>query len=464
MNVDYFGVLIIPVMGLMMMLLLAIKRMKWSIHAFLSISAIGFFVSLWALIHDSAPDLKIAYLLSCLILFVSLNVQKFSIRYMSGDKAFNQYYFKLAFLTVSSHLMVLSLTPWLFWIFWTINGLLLASLMTHKSQWEAAKYSGIFAVLTLLIGSGFLAIAFMFPGQAFAKWCLVLAAMCQSAIWPMHRWLLSSLNSPTPVSALMHAGIVNGGGILLMKYHQVFYHDLKVMVFIYSVGLLTAILGGCWKLIQVDIKKMLANSTMAQMGFMFMQCGMGLFPAALAHLCWHGLFKAYLFLNAGSALQARFDTSNLNCDVKHYIGVGLSTLLALGLFICTAGFDLRVINTRWILLGMVAISVWQLSKSLVGKNHLFLDMVMISIFSGIYGLSLRLIESCFSDALVLPLSLHPIFILGFILLLALWAFKNTQLFSKFKHSKWGLKAYVWALNASQPYYKTMTTIRQSYQI
>jgi NAD(P)H-quinone oxidoreductase subunit 5 len=463
-NVYHFLTQITSVLGLMLMLMVAIKNIKWSVNVFLGFTLVGLAMSVSGLIFDLNADLKISYLLSCLILFVSLNIQKFSIRYMNGDSAFSQYFIKLALLTVSSNAMVLTTSQSLFWLFWTANGLILASLMIHKSQWQAAKNSGIFTALTLCLGSGFLALSFLFPQSPLAPWFLVLAAMCQSAIWPFHRWLLSSLNSPTPVSALMHAGIVNGGGILLVKYHQLFSQDISVMIFIFSMGCITALLGGLWKLIQVDIKKMLANSTMAQMGFMFMQCGMGLFPAAVAHLCWHGLFKAYLFLNAGSALQSRFEAEQVDCDFKHYLGVVLSTILALGLFIFTANLDLSEMNTRWILLGMVAITVWQLSKGLVGKNHLFLDMTLVSVFAGIYGLSLRLIESCFHDDFALPQALHPVFVLGFVFLLVLWLLKNSRVFSRLKNSKWGLKAYMCALNASQPYTKTMTLIRQTYQI
>jgi NAD(P)H-quinone oxidoreductase subunit 5 len=462
-NVYYLLGVSIPVIGFVLMLLLAIKNMSWSVKSFMSITFIGFIASLTGLFVDTSSSLKIAYLLSSLILFVSLNVQKFSLSYMQGDRKYGAYFIKLAGLTVSSHLMVFSQLDSLFWIFWSLNGLLLASLMTHKSQWMAAKYSGIYTAGILTLGSIFLAVAFIFPQYAFAPWCLVLAAMCQSAIWPFHRWLLSSLNSPTPVSALMHAGIVNGGGILLVKYHHVISNDSALMYFIFGMGLVTALLGGFWKLIQVDIKKMLANSTMAQMGFMFMQCGMGLFPAAVAHLCWHGLFKAYLFLNSGSAVQAKFECEHISCDFKHYVGVFISTMLALGLFIYSADIDLSVLNTRWILIGMVFITLWQLSKGLVGKNHLFLDMALVSVFSGVYGVSLRMIESCFTDAFTLPQALNPLYLLGFGLLAIIWIFKNSEWFLRIKQSQFGQRAYVWALNASQPYTKTFTSFRQTYR-
>jgi len=129
--------------------------------------------------------------------------------------------------------------------------------------------------------------------------------MTQSAIWPFHTWLISSLNSPTPVSAIMHAGLINGGGFLLTRFAGLFVQSTGMLQVIFFLGLLTALIGTLWKLMQHDIKRMLACSTMGQMGFMIAQCGLGLFPAAIAHLCWHGLFKAYLFLSSGSAAHEK---------------------------------------------------------------------------------------------------------------------------------------------------------------
>ena len=103
----------------------------------------------------------------------------------------------------------------------------------------------------------------------------------------------------------MHAGLINGGGFLLARFAPMLAIQPPILNLIFIAGITTALLGTLWKLMQSDVKRMLACSTMGQMGFMIAQCGLGLFPAAVAHLSWHGLFKAYLFLSTGSAAKEK---------------------------------------------------------------------------------------------------------------------------------------------------------------
>lgn len=463
---DVYGDLsiLIPLLGILGMLILPKKYFWWAENFLMISTALGLGVSLLGIFMHPPGAMKISYLLSCLILWVSVNIQKFSVDYMRGDSKIVVYFIKLGLLTFSANAMVLVSSNALFWLFWTLSGVLLSSLMIHKYQWQAAKYSGIYTLATLLIGSLLLGLALFTPQSSISPYLLVMAAMCQSAIWPFHRWLLSSLNSPTPVSALMHAGMVNGGGILLVRYHDWLIQDENVMFFIFLMGFFSALIAGFWKLIQVDIKKMLANSTMAQMGFMLMQCGMGLFPAALAHLCWHGLFKAYLFLNAGSAVNQKVTIQPCSQGIKERLGVILATCLGLICFSYAAHIQLNVLNTYLLLLVMVAISLWQLSKGLVGTHHLFSSFLIVSICSALYGKSIRLIEGLFSDAASLALPLEPLFIVGMGLMVVLWILMNSSWFGVFTNSRLGVRTYVWALNASQPYAKTITSIRRTYHI
>ena len=111
------------------------------------------------------------------------------------------------------------------------------------------------------------------------------------------------MDGPTPVSALMHAGIVNAGGILLNRFAPVFVETHDVLHWVFLVGLVTAVAGSILMLTQNDIKKSLGYSTMGQMGFMIMECGVGAFSLAVYHLIAHGLFKGTLFLGAGSVIN-----------------------------------------------------------------------------------------------------------------------------------------------------------------
>lgn len=464
MNVYTFGALIGPLLGLLVMLIGQKKYFPSTNIILMMGTALGLVASMIRLITDAPGEMRVNALLSSLILLVSLNIQKFSVDYMRGDSAIYRYFIKLGLLTFSANAMVLVSDDMLFWLFWTMNGLILASLMIHKSQWQAAKYSGIYTVATLMLGSLSLGLALAFPKASISLYLLVVAAMCQSAIWPFHRWLLSSLNSPTPVSALMHAGLVNGGGVLLIRYHAWLIQDTGVMNSIFLAGLFTALCAGFWKLIQVDIKKMLANSTMAQMGFMLMQCGMGLFPAALAHLCWHGLFKAYLFLNAGMAVGDKVFPESSDYGLKEYAQMVLVTVLGLICFAYTAHIDLNIMNTYLLLLLMVVITLWQLSKGLVGTHYFFLSLFFVSVCSALYGQSVWLIEGLFSDGASLALPLQPLYVIGMGLLISFWVLINGSWFGKLKTTRLGIRAYMWAINASQPFSKTITSIRKTYHI
>ena len=129
------------------------------------------------------------------------------------------------------------------------------------------------------------------------------AAFARSAQFLLHTWLPYTMDGPTPVSALMHAGIVNAGGFLINRFAPLFIHSGEVLHWIFIVGLVTAILGSLLMLTQNDIKKALGYSTMGQMGFMIMECGVGAFSLAIYHMFAHGIFKGTMFLSAGGVIH-----------------------------------------------------------------------------------------------------------------------------------------------------------------
>lgn len=132
---------------------------------------------------------------------------------------------------------------------------------------------------------------------------IFIGAMCKSAQFPMHVWLPDSLYSPTPISSLLHAGGINAGGFLLTRLAPLFILSPPTLHGVLFVGLVTAILGTGMMLVQNDIKKALGYSTIGQMGYMMMECGLGAFSLAVFHLISHGLFKANLFLNSGNGIH-----------------------------------------------------------------------------------------------------------------------------------------------------------------
>jgi NADH-quinone oxidoreductase subunit L len=132
---------------------------------------------------------------------------------------------------------------------------------------------------------------------------IFIGAMAKSAQFPLHIWLPSSLYAPTPVHALLHAGIINAGGFLINRLAPLYGLSPTTLHVLLIIGTLTAILGASMMLAQNDIKKTLGFSTIGQMGYMIMECGLGAFALAAFHLIAHGLFKATVFLNCGNVIH-----------------------------------------------------------------------------------------------------------------------------------------------------------------
>ena len=132
---------------------------------------------------------------------------------------------------------------------------------------------------------------------------LALAALLKSAQFPLHGWLTEVMEAPTPVSALLHAGVINAGGFLLIRFADVMLLAPGVLAVLVMIGGFTALFGGLVMLTQPAVKTSLAWSTVAQMGFMIMQCGLALFPLALLHILAHSLYKAHSFLASGGAVD-----------------------------------------------------------------------------------------------------------------------------------------------------------------
>ena len=132
---------------------------------------------------------------------------------------------------------------------------------------------------------------------------LAVAALLKSAQFPTHGWLTEVMETPTPVSALLHAGVVNAGGFLLIRFADVMLLAPGILAVLVMIGGFTALFACLVMLAQPAVKTSLAWSTIGQMGFMILQCGLALFPLALLHILAHSLYKAHAFLASGGAVE-----------------------------------------------------------------------------------------------------------------------------------------------------------------
>ena len=176
------------------------------------------------------------------------------------------------------------------------------------------------------------------PLLSFGVAFLILAAVLKTAAFPLHGWLTEVMEAPTPVSALLHAGIINGGGFLLIRMAEAVQTSAGAMAALVMLGGLTALFGAVVMLTQSAVKTALAWSTVAQMGFMLLQCGLGLWALAMLHIVAHSLYKAHAFLSSGGAVAAVASLRRPGpIAVPDLVAVLKSFALALALFALVAG-------------------------------------------------------------------------------------------------------------------------------
>ncbi|MFT3700077.1 MAG: NADH-quinone oxidoreductase subunit L [Kofleriaceae bacterium] len=186
-----------------------------------------------------------------------------------------------------------------------------AIIVAHKKFLLSRLADACFVSSIVLIGGQFDSLdidyinlhAYMTPTVHIATTLLVVGVLLKSAQIPFHGWMQAVMEAPTPVSALLHAGVVNIGGFVMIRLAPLMAHAYVAQSVLLAVGLLTTIVAALVMTSRVAIKGVLAWSTIGQMGFMLVQCGLGAWHLALMHLLAHSLYKAHTFLSSGSIVQ-----------------------------------------------------------------------------------------------------------------------------------------------------------------
>lgn len=331
-----------------------------------------------------------------LVSFMTLIVGQFSVRYLANDPEQGRFAKWLTVTAASVLLFVISNHLLLFMAAWMMSSLGLHLLLTHYRRRSQAILAARKKFLVSRLGDIFLLGAFSLIYQGIGSWnystlfgsldngipqstslslasfLLVAGAMTKSAQFPLHSWLPESMETPTPVSAFMHAGIINAGGFLILRFSHLLVQSPLALSTLAMVGGFTALFGVLVMLTQTSIKKRLAYSTISQMGFMMLQCGLGAFTAATVHIVVHSLYKGHAFLSSGGILEqakkARF---------AYQPHAGLSALALLGL---------TLINTFWC--GLSA-WIWQV-PILTKSGGIILSLILIL---GCMTLNLQLHEN-----------------------------------------------------------------------
>jgi NAD(P)H-quinone oxidoreductase subunit 5 len=261
-----------------------------------------------------------------LVAFLGLSVLRFARPYLAGDPHQSRFFSWMSLTLASVLTLVLSGNLLLILAAWITTSLSLHRLLLHYPDRAGAIFSARKKFVVSRLGDLCLAAALVLVYRAYGTWDLdalfaaasegntaalpatgFLLAACaalKSAQFPFHSWLPDTMETPTPVSAFMHAGIINAGGFLIVRLSPLFVHAPGALNALAFLGTLTAAFGAIVMLAQPSVKRALAYSTIAQMGFMMLQCGLGAFGLALLHIVAHALYKAHAFLHAGSTIGA----------------------------------------------------------------------------------------------------------------------------------------------------------------
>lgn len=285
---------------------------------------IGSLFCLPVILHFDALTLSML----TLIALIGAVCVRFSLSYLDGDLRQARFLAHMQLTIIAVACLVLAGSLLTLWLAWVACSMALSTLLLfHKDRVRArvaerkkfwvSRYSDLaLGISFLLLGSetGTTDIVSLRALIGSAEWqasllfdtamvMLVLAALLKSAQMPSHSWLTEVMETPTPVSALLHAGLVNAGGVLVLRFADLMLAAPYAMTVLAVLGGVTALSASLIMLFQTSVKVSLAWSTVAQMGFMMLQCGLGAFYAAALHIVAHSFYKAHSFLSSGSVVD-----------------------------------------------------------------------------------------------------------------------------------------------------------------
>ena len=272
-------------------------------------------------------------MMMCVVTFVSLMVHIYTIGYMEEDEGYNRFFAYISLFTFSMLMLVMSNNMLQLFFGWEAVGLVSYLLIGFWFNKPTAIFANMKAFLVnrvgdfgFILGIGLIAAyaGTLNYGEAFAKagelsklsfpgtsWmlvtviciCLFIGAMGKSAQFPLHVWLPDSMEGPTPISALIHAAtMVTAGIFMVARMSPLFELSDTALSFVMVIGAITALFMGFLGIIQNDIKRVVAYSTLSQLGYMTVALGASAYSVAVFHLMTHAFFKALLFLAAGSVI------------------------------------------------------------------------------------------------------------------------------------------------------------------
>lgn len=319
----------------------------------------------WMVIGDLRMEIgflidSITAMMMCVVTFVSLMVHIYTIGYMQGEDGYNRFFSYISLFTFSMLMLVMSNNLLQLFFGWEAVGLVSYLLIGFYFKKPSAIFANMKAFLVnrvgdfgFIVGIGLIAaytgtfnykeIFQALPGIAdtvlpgtswmlvtVAAICLFVGAMGKSAQFPLHAWLPDSMEGPTPISALIHAATMVTAGIFMVSRMSPLYEmSDTALSFILVMGSITALFMGVLGIIQNDIKRVIAYSTLSQLGYMTVALGVSAYSVAVFHLMTHAFFKALLFLGAGSVIMGMHHNQDIRWmgGVRKYMPITWITFL-----------------------------------------------------------------------------------------------------------------------------------------
>ena len=319
----------------------------------------------WMVVGDLKMEIGflvdgLSAMMMCVVTFVSLMVHIYTIGYMEEDEGYNRFFGYISLFTFAMLMLVMSNNMLQLFFGWEAVGLVSYLLIGFYYNKPSATHANMKAFLVnrvgdfgFILGIGLIAAyaGTLNYGEAFAKgdelakltlpgtsWmlitviciCLFIGAMGKSAQFPLHVWLPDSMEGPTPISALIHAAtMVTAGIFMVARMSPLFELSDTALSFIMIIGGITALFMGFLGIIQNDIKRVVAYSTLSQLGYMTVALGASAYSVAVFHLMTHAFFKALLFLAAGSVIMGLHHNQDIRWmgNVRKYMPITWITFL-----------------------------------------------------------------------------------------------------------------------------------------
>lgn len=418
----------------------------------------------------------LAWLTASFILTIGLVVQRYSVRQLLGDRFYRRYFALLSLTTGSASLAWLSNDFRLLLMCWGITLLGLTLLIRLNRDWRVAQAVAVrtgrlFAIswvallssilwiavatgqwqFTLALTKGGLAHLGLWERTSIAL-LLIIAVAIPAAQFPFQRWLLDSVVAPTPISAVMHAGVVNAGGIILTRFAPIFSGELPQIVLI-LLSSISIMLGTGTILVQVDYKRQLVGSTMAQMGFMLIQCALGAYLAAILHAVLHGLFKSALFLQAGSAVHHDEHAARAPIPQTSFlwrlVGVILGVVVGGGFWLIVEGRGYDMISAL-LLGGSVSLAWSHLVTSEVGRIGRTVGLSLIAGTLILFGIILAVFYVMLHGTVPQGIQPHPSSVI-LVLFILLTSTATGAWISRHPSSTFYAVVYLWLVRLGEPH-------------